>query len=92
MAFRVLVMGGTGQVGAAVVRALTAEPSCVEVVMINRKAISLTAHSRLRQVIFDTAAAQFSADVTGLATSLVAQGDYVYAASCVGVGKGSAIV
>jgi nucleoside-diphosphate-sugar epimerase len=43
MAFRVLIMGGTGQVGAAMVRALAAEPSCAEVVMVNRKAIPLTA-------------------------------------------------
>ncbi len=89
MAFRVLIIGGTGQVGAAVVRALAAEPSCAEVVMVNRKAISLTADHRLRQVILDTAAAQFPAEVTKLAQSMVAQGDPVYGASCVGVGKGS---
>src|SRR5215510_7867345 len=87
--FRVLIIGGTGQVGAAVVRALAAEPSCAEVVMVNRKAISLTADPRLRLVIADTAAPQFSVDVTTLAQSMVAQGDPVYAASCVGVGKGS---
>ena len=69
MAFRVLIIGGTGQVGAAVVRALVAEPSCAEVVMVNRKAIPLTANHRLRQVIFDTAAAQFPAEVTKLALS-----------------------
>jgi nucleoside-diphosphate-sugar epimerase len=51
MAFRVLIIGGTGQVGAAVVRALVAEASCAEVVMVNRKAIPLTANHRLRQVI-----------------------------------------
>jgi uncharacterized protein YbjT (DUF2867 family) len=39
MAFRVLIIGGTGQVGAAVVRALAAQPSCAEVVMVNRRAI-----------------------------------------------------
>jgi NAD(P)-dependent dehydrogenase (short-subunit alcohol dehydrogenase family) len=89
MAFRVLIIGGTGQVGAAVVRALAAEPSCAEVVMVNRKAISLTADPRLRQVILDTAAAQFPAEVTKLAQSMVAQGAPVYGASCVGVGKGS---
>jgi uncharacterized protein YbjT (DUF2867 family) len=89
MAFRVLIIGGTGQVGAAVMRALAAEPSCLEVVMVNRRAISLTADSRVRQVILDTAAAQFPAEVTRLAQSLVAQGDAVYGASCVGVGKGS---
>jgi uncharacterized protein YbjT (DUF2867 family) len=89
MAFRVLIIGGTGQVGAAVVRALAAEPSCAEVVMVNRRAISHTADSRVRGVILDTAAAQFPAEVTRLAQGMVAQGDPVYGASCVGVGKGS---
>ena len=88
-AFRVLIIGGTGQVGAAVVRALVAEPSCAEVVMVNRKAASLDADPRLRQVVLDTAASQFPAEVTRLAQSMVAQGDTVYGASCVGVGKGS---
>jgi uncharacterized protein YbjT (DUF2867 family) len=72
MAFRVLIAGGTGQVGAAVVRALVAEPSCVEVVMVNRRANSLTADPRVRQVILDTASAQFPADVTRLAQGMVA--------------------
>src|SRR5271156_6797773 len=94
MAFRVLIIGGTGQVGAAVVRALVAEPSCAEVVMVNRKAIPLTANHltsnhRLRQVILDTAATQFPEEVTKLALSMVELGDPVYGASCVGVGKGS---
>jgi uncharacterized protein YbjT (DUF2867 family) len=87
--FRVLIIGGTGQVGAAVVRALGAEPSCAEVVMANRKTIPLAADSRVRQVIFDTAAVDFAADVRALAQSLVTQGDPVYGASCVGVGAGS---
>ena len=81
MAFCVLIIGGTGQVGAAVVRALAAEPSCAEVVMVNRRAIFLTADPRVRQVILDTAAAQFPAEVTKLAQSMVAQGDPVYGAS-----------
>jgi uncharacterized protein YbjT (DUF2867 family) len=89
MAFRVLIIGGTGQVGAAVVRALVAEPSCAEVVMVNRKPISPSADPRLRAVMLDTAATQFPNEVTRLAQSLVAQGDPVYGASCVGVGKGS---
>jgi len=75
MPFRVLIIGGTGQVGAAVVRALAAAPSCTEVVMVNRQAISLTADPRVRQVILDTAAARFPAEVTALAQSMVAQGD-----------------
>jgi uncharacterized protein YbjT (DUF2867 family) len=89
MAFRVLIAGGTGQVGAAVVRALVAEPSCAEIVMVNRKAMSPTADRRVREVILDTAAARFPAEVTTLARSMVAQGDPVHGASCVGVGKGS---
>jgi uncharacterized protein YbjT (DUF2867 family) len=88
MAFRVLIIGGTGQVGAAVVRALAAEPSCSEVVMVNRRANS-SAYPRVRQVILDTAAAQFPAEITKLAQGMVAQGDPVYGASCVGVGQGS---
>jgi uncharacterized protein YbjT (DUF2867 family) len=39
MAFRVLIIGGTGQVGDAVVRALAAEPSCTEMVMVNRRPV-----------------------------------------------------
>jgi uncharacterized protein YbjT (DUF2867 family) len=89
MAFRVLIIGGTGQVGSAVVRALAAEPSCSEVVMVNRRAVSLTADARIRQVIFDTADARFPTEVSELAQSMVAHGDPVYGASCVGVGKGS---
>jgi uncharacterized protein YbjT (DUF2867 family) len=89
MAFRVLIIGGTGQVGAAVVRALAAEPSCAEVVMVNRKPISPGTDPRVRAVILDTAAAQFPNEVTSLAQNLFAQGDPVHGASCVGVGKGS---
>ena len=89
MAFRVLIIGGTGQVGAAVVRALAVEPSCAEVVMVNRRTASLVANPRVRQVILDTAASQFPAEVTTLAQNMIAQGDPVYGASCVGVGQGS---
>ena len=90
MTFRVLIIGGSGQVGASVVRALVALPSCAEVVMVNRKASPLAASDRLRQVILDTAAAGFQAEVTKLALRTISLGDPVYGASCVGVGKGSA--
>ena len=88
-AFRVFIIGGTGQVGAAVVRALVSLPSCAEVVMVNRKATALAASDRLRQVILDTGAAGFQAEITKLAVRVVALGNPVYGASCVGVGKGS---
>ncbi len=89
MSFRILIIGGTGQVGAAVLRALAAEPSCAEVVMVNRRAISAAGDSRVRNVILDTAAAGFSTEITQLAQSMAAQGDPIYGASCVGIGKGS---
>ena len=86
MAFRVLIIGGTGDV---VVRALAAEPLCAEIVMVNRREASLNTNSRVRQVILDTASPQFPAEVTRLAQGMIAQGDPVCGASCVGVGKGS---
>ena len=89
MTFRVLIIGGTGQVGAAVVRALVAEPSCAEVVMVNRRAMPPSADSRVRPVTMDTASTGFPAAVTALAQSMRAHGDPVYGASCVGVGRGS---
>ena len=55
MSFRVLVIGGTGQVGSALVRALLAASACTEIVMINRRTIPLDAGARLRQVVVDTA-------------------------------------
>ena len=90
MAFRVLIIGGTGQVGAAVLRALAAEPSCTEIVMINRRAASASAGPRARQVILDTADSGFSAEVAKVAQDMAVHGNPVYGASCVGVGKGSA--
>jgi len=89
MPFRVLIIGGTGQVGVAVVRALAAEPSCAEVMMVNRRAIPPAEGPCVRQVILDTAGAGFPAEVNAIARSMVAQGDRVCGASCVGVGTGS---
>jgi uncharacterized protein YbjT (DUF2867 family) len=89
MGFRVLVAGGTGQVGSALVRALLADSSCTETVMVNRRTIPLAADARLRQVVMDTGAASFAGEITELARTCGAQGDPLYAASCIGIGKGS---
>jgi len=83
--FRVLIAGGTGQVGSAVVRALLACAECKEVVAVVRKSGAF-ADERVRQVVMDTAATTFESDVTRLAREL---GDPLYAASCIGIGKGS---
>ncbi len=89
MGFRVLVAGGSGQVGSGLVRALLAERSCTEVVMVNRRTIPFAADARLRQVIMDTSAANFSSEIAELAGTCRAQGEPLYAASCIGIGKGS---
>jgi Predicted nucleoside-diphosphate-sugar epimerases len=87
--FRVLLIGGTGQVGSAVLHALLADPGCAEVVMVNRRESVLPADSRVRQVVLDTASAGFADDVATLARGMVAHGGSVFGASCVGVGSGS---
>lgn len=85
MTFRVLIIGGTGQVGTAVARALVDQPSCTEIVMVNRRTVSAGFGPRA----LDTADASLQAEVTKLARSMVAKGEPVFAASCVGVGRGS---
>jgi uncharacterized protein YbjT (DUF2867 family) len=87
--FRVVVIGGTGQVGGAVVQALLAEPVCREVVMVVRKPVVIADPARLRNVVMDTGAADFEMRVADLARVVVAGGDRVSAVSCVGVGSGS---
>jgi uncharacterized protein YbjT (DUF2867 family) len=89
MSFRVLVIGGTGQVGSALVRALLAASACTEIVMINRRTIPLDAGARLRQVVVDTGAADFTGRIAELARRCTALGEPCYAASCIGIGKGS---
>lgn len=88
MGFCTLIVGGTGQVGSAVVRALLASSSCTAVVMVNRRTIPLAADARLRQVIMDTSAANFANEIAELA-STCAVSEPLYAASCIGIGKGS---
>ena len=88
--FRVIVVGGTGQVGGAVVQALLAESRCREVVMVTRKPVVTADHQRLRNVVMDSGAVDFEMRVADLARQVIAGGDRVSAVSCVGVGSGSA--
>jgi len=90
MGFRVLIAGGTGQVGSALVRALLATRECTEVVMVNRRQASVAGDSRLREVVMDTGAADFAGAVCDLASTSATQADPLFAASCIGIGKGSA--
>lgn len=84
--FAAIVLGGTGQVGAAAVAALLAMPECREVVMITRKPIA--AQSRMRNIVCDTGADDFAERVAAIAREVLSQGP-ASAVSCVGVGSGS---
>src|SRR5258708_13674279 len=87
--FRVIVIGGTGQVGSTVVQGLLAESACREVVMVTRKPMVTADRARLRNVVMDTGARDFGIRVGDLASEVVAGRDRVSAVSCVGVGSGS---
>jgi uncharacterized protein YbjT (DUF2867 family) len=87
--FRVIIIGGTGQVGSAVMQALLGESACREVVMVTRKSAAIVDSARLRNIVMDTSAADFELRVADLASEVVAGGDRVSAVSCVGVGSGS---
>ena len=84
--FAAIILGGTGQVGGATVAALLALPECREVVMVTRKPIA--PQSRVRNVVFDTGAADFAERTAALAREVLSQGP-ASAVSCVGVGSGS---
>jgi uncharacterized protein YbjT (DUF2867 family) len=84
--FAAIVLGGTGQVGAAAVEGLLAIPECREVVMVTRNPIA--ERSRVRNVVLDTGAADFAERTAVLARETLNQGR-VSAVSCVGVGSGS---
>ncbi len=89
MNFRILVAGGTGQVGSALVRALLATPACREVIMLIRRPLEAPTDARLRPIVVDTASPGFASEVAALARACIAHGDLVCAASCIGIGKGS---
>jgi nucleoside-diphosphate-sugar epimerase len=70
--FAAIVLGGTGQVGGAAVEELLAIPECREVVMVTRKPIA--AQSRVRNVVLDTAAADFAERTAAVAREVLGQG------------------
>jgi uncharacterized protein YbjT (DUF2867 family) len=84
--FAAIILGGTGQVGGAVVAELLTIPECREVVMVTRKFIA--ARPRVRSVVLDTGAADFVERTATLAREVLSQGP-ASAVSCVGVGSGS---
>lgn len=89
-AFRVILIGGTGQVGGAVLQELLATPECREIVLVTRKPLTTPPASQVRPMVMDTGAADFETHITALAQETRALGDRVAAISCVGVGSGTA--
>ena len=85
--FAAIILGGTGQVGAAAVEELLAIPQCREVVMVTRKPIA--PRPKVRNVVLDSGAADFRERTSALAREVLSQGP-VSAVSCAGVGSGSA--
>lgn len=84
--FAVLIIGGTGQVGAAAVTELLATSGCREVAMVVRKPV--VERPRVRAIILDTGAADFAERVAEVAREFSSKGP-VSGVSCVGVGTGS---
>ena len=84
--FAAMILGGTGQVGSAVVAELRAIPECREIVMVTRKPVA--AQSRVRNIVLDTGAPDFADRTAALAREVLSQGP-AGAISCVGVGSGS---
>lgn len=85
--YSVVILGGTGQLGTAVVSALLASSRCREVVMITRRASANSLSERVRTVVMDTEGAGFEQEVAALVQGVPRP---VYGVSCVGIGSGSA--
>jgi uncharacterized protein YbjT (DUF2867 family) len=86
--YSVVILGGSGQVGSAVIKALLNSSRCREVVMITRRAAASTFGDRVRPVVMDTESASFEPEVAALVQGNAARP--VYGVSCVGIGSGSA--
>ena len=65
MSFRVLVAGGTGEVGSALVRTLLATSACSGVVMVNRRNVPVADDAGLYPHYLRAIATQIKARVEG---------------------------
>jgi uncharacterized protein YbjT (DUF2867 family) len=86
-AYAVIVLGGTGEVGGAAVRAFLADPRCARLRLLARRAVEAPGPRAEVQVV-DTGAPDFEAVVAAAAAELGP--GTVIGACCVGVGAGSA--
>lgn len=85
--YSVVIFGGSGQVGSAVIKALLNSSQCREVIMVSRRAAASTYGDRVRPVVMDTESPTFEQEVAALVQSVPRP---VFGVSCVGIGSGSA--
>ena len=81
-----VLLGGSGEVGRAVARALVASDVCSKLTMIGRRSVDDLAGDEIEQVVTDTSADDFESVV-----ERAARGHDV-AISCIGTGSGTASV
>jgi uncharacterized protein YbjT (DUF2867 family) len=85
--YGVIILGGTGQVGSAVVRAFLNSPNCSEVVLLSRRPVANSWGERVRVVTVDPEKANFAQEVAALVQACAPR--IMFGVSCVGVGSGS---
>ena len=85
--YEVIILGGTGQVGSAVIKAFLNSPRCREVVLLTRRPIANSWGERVRVVAVDPDDANFVQEVTALVEACVPR--VMFGVSCVGIGSGS---
>jgi uncharacterized protein YbjT (DUF2867 family) len=85
--YGVIILGGTGQVGSAVVKTFLNAPRCREVVLLTRRPIVNSRGERLRVVTVDPEKPNFVQEVAALVHACAPR--VMLGISCVGVGSGS---
>lgn len=85
--YEVIILGGTGQVGSAVVKTFLNSPRCREVVLLTRKPTANSWGERVRVVTVDPENPNFAQDVAALVQACAPRP--MFGVSCVGVGSGS---
>ena len=85
--YGVIILGGTGQVGSAVVKALVGSPRCREVLLLVRRPSANSWGDRVRTATVSTDKPEFAPEVTSLVKACAPR--VLFGVSCVGIGSGT---
>ena len=85
--YGVIILGGTGQVGSAVVKAFLDSRRCREMLLLTRRPVADSWGERVRVVSVEPESADFMQEVRALVESCAPH--VMFGVSCVGVGSGS---